>query len=145
MIPKNLIPIFKSVGSALMFPPEILAGIASRESCFGAMLDAKGYGDHGNGYGIMQVDRRSHMLVGAPDSIEHVTQAAHILNDMRNAISKQHSTWSKSDQLRGAIAAYNAGPDNIKTIDHMDIGTTGNNYSADVLQRAEGFKKFFVV
>ena len=144
MIPKYLIPIFKSVGSALMLPPEILAGIASRESCFGATLDDKGYGDHGNGYGIMQVDKRHHIIVGAPDSIEHVTQAATILRDMLNIISRQHPTWQKKDQLRGAVAAYNAGPGNVRTIAYMDSGTTGNNYSADVLKRAEGFKRLFV-
>lgn len=83
------------------------------------------------------------MLVGAPDSIEHVTQASHILNDMRNAISREHPDWSKADKLRGAIAAYNSGPENIKTIAGMDVGTTGNNYSADVLNRAEGFKAIF--
>ena len=145
MIPKHLIPTFESVGSALNFPPEILAGIAWRESCFGATLDHNGYGDHGNGYGIMQVDRRSHMLVGKPDSIEHVTQGAHILNDMRNAISKKHPDWSKADQLSGSIAAYNVGPDNIRTVDHMDSGTTENNYSADVLNKARMLKEYFVV
>jgi len=145
MIPKQLIPIFKSVGSALNFPPEILAAIAWRESCFGSTLDSKGYGDHGNGYGIMQVDRRSHMLVGAPDSIEHITQAAHVLNDMRNAVSRKHPDWTKNDQLRGAIAAYNAGPGNINTVAHMDEGTTENNYSADVLNKSRLLKKYFSV
>ena len=142
-IPARLLQIFMSVGSALMLPPELLAAVAWRESCFGATLDAKGYGDNGNGYGIMQVDRRSHMLVGAPDSVEHITQASHILRDMLNIISRKHPDWLKTDQLRGAIASYNVGPDNVKTIEHMDVGTTGGNYSADVIAKASILKQQF--
>jgi len=136
MISPALRDIFVSVGSALVLPPEVLAAIAWRESCFGKNLDPKGFGDHGFGYGIMQVDRRHHQLVGEPSSVEHVTQAATILRDMLNAVSRAHPSWSKADQLRGAIAAYNVGPGNVRTVERMDVGTTGNNYSADVLAKA---------
>jgi hypothetical protein len=38
------------------------AGIASRESRCGSALASDGTGDGGNGYGWMQVDRRSHQI-----------------------------------------------------------------------------------
>jgi soluble lytic murein transglycosylase-like protein len=136
MISSELRDIFVSVGSALLLPPEVLAAIAWRESCFGRTLDARGFGDNGNGYGIMQVDRRAHQIMGGPASVEHVTQAATILRDMLNIVSREHPDWSKADRLRGAVAAYNAGPGNVRTLERMDIGTTGNNYSADVLVKA---------
>jgi soluble lytic murein transglycosylase-like protein len=144
MISPELKDIFVSVGSALILPPELLAAIAWRESCFGKNLDADGFGDNGNGYGIMQVDRRSHQLVGGPASIEHVTQAATILRDMLNIVSRDHADWTHAEQLRGAVAAYNSGPGNVRTIAGMDIGTTGNNYSADVITKSQIVKPQFV-
>ncbi|XP_078494931.1 lysozyme G [Ciona intestinalis] len=36
--------------------PSLIAGIASRESNGGRALDKDGLGDHGNGFGIMQVN-----------------------------------------------------------------------------------------
>ena len=35
--------------------PALIAGLASRESRGGSLLDAAGYGDGGRAYGIMQV------------------------------------------------------------------------------------------
>lgn len=139
----RLKPLFIEAGSKLVFDPWLLAAIAWRESHFGALLDARGCGDHGHGYGVMQVDSRSHMLVGNPDSIEHVMQAANTLNDMRNGVARLFPDWSKSDRLRAAVAAYNFGLHNVKSIEHIDVGTTNNDYSADVLAKAEILRGYF--
>lgn len=40
--------------AAIDWPPEIIAGIISRESRFGLLLDAEGKGDHGHGFGLCQ-------------------------------------------------------------------------------------------
>lgn len=45
--------------------PFLLAGVMSRESNFGKALAADGTGDHGNGLGVMQVDKRYHKAFAA--------------------------------------------------------------------------------
>lgn len=50
---------FESAGATHDLPPALPAGVASRESRGGAVLDADGFGDHRNAFGIMQIDKRS--------------------------------------------------------------------------------------
>jgi peptidoglycan hydrolase-like protein with peptidoglycan-binding domain len=119
-------------------PPALLAAIASRESRAGGVLDKKGFGDFGNAFGLMQVDKRFHQIEGLPDptSLQHIIQAAGILAGFRDAVAKKHPDWPDERQLQGAVAAYNSGVGNIQTLDGMDKGTTGNDYSNDVWARA---------
>ena len=113
-------------------PIHILAAIALRESRCGAMLDDNGYGDKGHAYGICQIDKRYHITIGAPDSVEHIAQCDDILIGFFLEIKKKHPAWPEERQLQGAIAAYNVGVSNIKTIGGIDIGTTHDDYSNDV-------------
>lgn len=46
--------IITKVGKAKQMDPAVIAGIISRESRAGAVL-VNGWGDHGNGFGLMQV------------------------------------------------------------------------------------------
>ncbi|TSC32837.1 peptidoglycan-binding protein [Corallococcus sp. Z5C101001] len=124
-------------------PPALLAAIASRESRAGAALDRNGRGDGGNGFGVMQVDRRYHTPKGTPTGQEHINQAASILKGFVNDIKKAHPNWSEAQQLRGAVAAYNSGPGNVRTLQNMDVGTTGNDYSNDVWARAQALAPHF--
>ncbi|WP_249039665.1 transglycosylase SLT domain-containing protein, partial [Archangium gephyra] len=117
-------------------PPALLAAIASRESRGGALLK-NGWGDNGNGYGVMQVDKNYHQPVGEPNSLEHILQATGILHDYHVQVKANHPDWPAVHQLRGALVAYNSGVGNVKTIARMDIGTTGNDYSNDVWARAQ--------
>jgi peptidoglycan hydrolase-like protein with peptidoglycan-binding domain len=128
---------FEAAGKKYGVPPALLAAIASRESRGGAALDSRGYGDAGNGFGLMQVDKRSHTLKGGPYSAEHINQAAGILKSYLTSVKKSHPSWPPEQQLRGAVAAYNSGPGNVQTIAGMDRGTTGNDYSNDVWARAQ--------
>ncbi|XP_077199613.1 lysozyme g-like [Paroedura picta] len=118
----------------------VIAGIISRESHAGAILK-NGWGDHGNGFGLMQVDKRFHKVTGAWDSEAHITQATQILCTMINDIAKKFPQWTKAQQLKGGISAYNAGIRNVQTYERMDIGTTGNDYANDVTARAQFYKK----
>uniref|UniRef100_A0A6Q2YXD0 Lysozyme g n=1 Tax=Esox lucius TaxID=8010 RepID=A0A6Q2YXD0_ESOLU len=119
--------------------PAIIAGIISRESRAGAALD-RGWGDKGNGFGLMQVDKRFHKIVGAWDSEEHVSQGTGILIEFIHRIQAKFPSWPKEHQLKGGISAYNAGDKNVRTYEHMDVGTTGDDYSNDVVARAQWFK-----
>ncbi|KAI5624817.1 lysozyme g-like 1 [Silurus asotus] len=128
------------VGRAKQMDPAVIAAIISRESRAGAAL-VDGWGDHGNGFGLMQVDKRYHKLRGTWNSEEHVTQGTEILIDSIKVIQKKFPTWPKEHQFKGGISAYNAGTGNVRTYEGMDIGTTGNDYSNDVVARAQWFKR----
>ena len=134
---------FEAAGKKHGVPPALLAAIASRESRAGAALDSHGRGDGGNGFGLMQVDRRYHTPHGGPYSKEHIDQAAGILKGMYNDVKAKHPDWPKAQQLRGAVAAYNSGVGNVQTRDGMDRGTTGNDYSNDVWARAQELAPHF--
>ncbi|HYI01957.1 peptidoglycan-binding protein [Hyalangium sp.] len=134
---------FAAAGKKHNLPPALLAAIASRESRGGSALDSRGFGDHGNGFGLMQVDKRFHSPKGGPFSAAHIDQAAGILKSYHNQIKAKHPDWPPEQQLRGAVAAYNSGPGNVQTIKNMDKGTTGNDYSTDVWARAQELAPHF--
>lgn len=134
---------FAAAGKKYNLPPALLAAIASRESRGGSALDSRGFGDHGNGYGLMQVDKRFHTLKGGPFSAAHIDQAAGILKSDLNQVKAKHPDWPPEQQLRGAVAAYNSGVGNVQTIKNMDVGTTGNDYSNDVWARAQALAPQF--
>lgn len=128
---------FITAGKHFGLPPALLAAIASRESRGGSQLK-NGFGDMGNGFGLMQVDKRFHKLEGTDDlaSLAHIMQATGILESFRVEVGKRHPGFPPERQLQGAVAAYNAGVSVVQTLSGMDIGTTGNDYSNDVWARA---------
>ncbi|XP_023845224.1 lysozyme g isoform X1 [Salvelinus sp. IW2-2015] len=128
------------VGQKHGLDPAIIAGIISRESRAGAVLD-NGWGDHGNGFGLMQVDKRYHKIVGTWDSEEHISQGTEILIEFIRRIQAKFPAWPKEHQLKGGISAYNAGDKNVRTYERMDVGTTGDDYSNDVVARSQWFKR----
>ncbi|XP_060783359.1 lysozyme g-like isoform X2 [Neoarius graeffei] len=132
--------IIMNVARAKQMDPAVIAAIISRESRAGAAL-VDGWGDHGNAFGLMQVDKRYHKLRGTWNSEEHVTQGTEILIDGIRAIQRKFPKWPKEHQFKGGISAYNAGVGNVRTYEGMDIGTTGNDYANDVVARAQWFKR----
>jgi len=131
-------PRFDAASAKFNLPPALLAGIASRESRGGAVLDKDGWGDNGNAFGIMQVDKRFHQIQGAEDpaSQAHIDQATAIVKSYFGQMQEAHADWPPARRLQGAVVAYNSGPGNVKTLGGMDVGTTGNDYSNDVWARA---------
>lgn len=128
------------VGRAQQMDPAVISGIISRESRAGAALK-DGWGDHGNAFGLMQIDKRYHTPRGAWDSEEHLTQGTQILIDFIKKIQKKFPDWPKEHQFKGGISAYNAGDKNVQTYERMDVGTTGGDYSNDTVARAQWFKR----
>ena len=43
--------------------------------------------------------------------------------------------------LKGAVAAYNFGTRNVRTAANIDGGTTGGDYSGDVMERAKRIRQ----
>jgi membrane-bound lytic murein transglycosylase MltF len=134
---------FVTSGEKFDVPPALLAAIASRESRCGHVLSPDGTGDNGNGFGIMQVDKRFHVVVGGPRSQEHIDQATEIFVNFRSQVRDKHPTWADKDVLKGALVAYNSGVDNVQTIDGMDRGTTGNDYGSDTIARGQFYAQHF--
>ncbi|NXT87231.1 LYG protein, partial [Anhinga rufa] len=132
--------LIKKVGEKLCVEPAVIAGIISRESHAGKILKG-GWGDNGNGFGLMQVDKNSHKPVGEWNSETHLNQGTNILIEMIKTIQKRFPRWTKDQQLKGGISAYNAGTKNVQSYDRMDIGTTHNDYSNDVVARAQYYKE----
>ncbi|XP_077338854.1 lysozyme g-like [Lithobates pipiens] len=121
--------------------PAIIAAIMSRESRAGNALDHNHRGDYGNAFGLMQIDKRWHTPRGAWDSEEHILQAIEILISMFEAIQQKFPSWSRSQVMKGALAAYNMGPSNVKSFEAVDSNTTGKDYSNDCVARAKFYDR----
>ncbi|XP_060947845.1 lysozyme g-like [Limanda limanda] len=139
-----------NIGSRHGVDKYLIAAIISRESRAGNAL-TDGWGDWSdernawNAWGLMQVDvnpnRGGHTAIGGWDSGQHLNQATEILVHFINRISKKFPHWSKEQQLKGGIAAYNMGDGNVDSYSRVDEHTTGRDYSNDVIARAQWYKE----
>jgi hypothetical protein len=128
--------------------PSILAAIGSRESGWGLFLDSEGKGDNGYGHGIMQIDSDSHAAFLAKGTWRD--PGANIQYAVDNVLAEYYQYLGENtslkgfDLLRGALAAYNAGPGNVIAAlnrgEDVDFFTTGKDYSWQVIQRAGWFQ-----
>ncbi|XP_075877204.1 lysozyme g-like [Nelusetta ayraudi] len=138
--------IIKQVAEEHGVDPALIAAIMSRESRAGNTLQ-DGLGDYGKAFGLMQIDMdekgSNHEVVGEWDSYEHVYQATGILVDFIEKISEKFPRWSKEQKLKGGIAAYNMGDGSVHSYERVDEYTTGQDYSNDVVARAQWFKRNF--
>nr|XP_057906719.1 lysozyme g-like [Doryrhamphus excisus] len=135
----NYKAIITEVGQEKKIDPAIIAGIISRESRAGNALE-NGWGDDHKAWGLMQVDKRYHTIQGAWNSAEHLRQGTEILIGYIKEIKNKFPNWTAEQQLKGGIASYNFGTKNVQTLGGMDKGTTGDDYSSDVVARAQWYK-----
>ena len=126
---------FINAGKEMNLPPALLAAIASRESRGGAALK-NGYGDHGHGFGLMQIDDRSWAaeIHEGPFGYAHILQATEILRGKLDQVSLQFESLTDAGELQTAVSRYNGGKR--RPAPSSDIGTTGGDYSEDVWARA---------
>lgn len=133
---RGLMPFFTGASKRYGIPLILLLAIASRESRMGLALSAEGTGDHGNGIGIMQIDRRYH-----PGFTDHHNPLDHQANIDYGARYLAKLLQEFNGNTARAIAAYNAGPNKVRTAIYgglpPDSVTTGRDYSQDVLQRKQ--------
>jgi len=156
---------FIAAGRDYSFAPELLMGIAYRES---GLLEKylEIAGDHGHGYGLMQIDIRSYRAwvdTGKwKDAESCINKGAAVLDSKRSDILalvrkkniKVRTLGGKSytfdgkpisgdELIRVSVAAYNCGRwayYHFSKGHDIDRGTTGQDYSRDVLKRAARFK-----
>lgn len=135
--------------------PSVVAAIISRET---AALDMYclpppigKLGDEGHGHGPMQVDNRSFpdWCVDWASGRTELTPEDGILKGCEVLASKVGNVQKLipglpvTQLLQAAIAAYNCGAGSVRAAlakgQNIDARTTGQNYSADVLERAAYF------
>ncbi|XP_059160937.1 glycine, glutamate and proline-rich protein-like isoform X2 [Physella acuta] len=120
----------------------VIAAIASRESRGGTLLVATGgYGDFGHAWGIMQCDIANSGLpcTSVPwDSCAHIEMLVNrLLVPYVNQVHNKFPSWSIDQALQGAVAGYNGGVSRVTSWANVDAGTTGHDYSNDVIARAK--------
>ncbi len=130
-------------------PVEVILGIGSRESAWGRTLTPHGpagVGDHGHGRGLMQIDDRWHKEFISSgkwsDPAKNIDYGVALVKANVDSLIKKYP--GETDlALQRALAAYNCGLGNLfESIaygEDVDSRTTGQNYSADVLARAQFF------
>jgi hypothetical protein len=165
---KYLTPTVKSrieaVAKKYGLSPALLAGIASRESGFGAYLSKKGinsgWGDYGkrkgektkqyHGFGIMQVDKNTGGTKYAktlksgygktkldPYSLKNIEAGAEVFSKKLAGVQAKYPNLSEARQIATAVSKYNGGKG--LAYPKSDKGTTGGDYANDTLARAGWF------
>ncbi|XP_010867774.1 lysozyme g isoform X1 [Esox lucius] len=125
----------------------VICGIISRVSRAGTALDQHGRADNGKAFGLMQIDTTpapkgaGHIPKGEWNSKEHLQQATEILIESIKRFQERFPSWTKEQQLKGGLAAYNTGEDHVESYDDVDANTTGIDFSNDVVARSQWFYK----
>lgn len=158
---KEFAGMFDEAAKKTGLPAELLMGIASRETNMRNIV-----GDKGRGVGVMQVDVGTDAAFKASgawkDAAAAIERGAEILKDkitqlvtlageqvtIKSRAGDKFSftvpELSGADLTRTGIASYNSGlfaARNVSLGRSVDASTTGRDYSADVLQRAEIFRQ----
>ena len=146
---QNYLPCFNRVGNKHNVPPCVIAGMASRESHVGKDLNStNGWSANNQSYGILQCDIQTSGLGrqgctqsgwDTCDLVETVIEKVFLpkLQDVANQIPSKK--WAPERQLQAAVAAYNLDIKKVQEWDRLDDGSTGNDYSNDVIARAQYF------
>ena len=160
------IPFFQEAAQANSFEPELLMGIGYRESGLNPKY-LKVAGDNGHGYGLMQADIRAYPEWVKAENWKNakacISKGAEVLASKREEIKSfvgeknikvktlAGQTYSfdgkqigGQDLLRVTVAAYNCGMwayYHYSKGHDVDRGTTGQDYSKDVLEKTARFKQ----
>ncbi|MFZ5471401.1 MAG: transglycosylase SLT domain-containing protein [Myxococcota bacterium] len=149
---ERLRPVILEVAREHRVDPALIAGIVSRESAAGAFLDRRGRGDGGHGHGLMQIDGRAHgswlQRMNWREPKTNLTMGVRVLKDiaqqLRASTTRRGLRLSEDQLLQAALSGYNTGPSNalrgLRLEGNSDHFTSGKNYAADVLTRAEFYR-----
>ncbi|XP_025083605.1 glycine, glutamate and proline-rich protein-like isoform X2 [Pomacea canaliculata] len=119
----------------------VIGALASRESDGGASLTPDGYGDSRKAWGVLQCDLSKSKLPCldcGPRTCCHIDMmVGKVLIPFIKEVSTKFRGWSAEQKIQGGVAAYNFGVTNVRSWEGLDKGTTGNDYSNDVMARAQ--------
>jgi len=143
---KSYLPDIQAAGEPYGFPASLLLAIGSRETNFNPRYKSSP-GDRGNGFSWWQIDKRSFPDFTSSEDWKDpklaVKKSALVLFEKRTELQRLDKELIGNDLLRCSVAAYNCGSGpayrNFKKYGDPDRGTTGKDYSADVLAREEVF------
>ncbi|XP_059164334.1 glycine, glutamate and proline-rich protein-like [Physella acuta] len=133
---------YDAVASSNNLQTSLIAALASRESSGGITITrTNGYGDRGRAYGIIQCDLRTSGLPCTRyrwDSCEHMQMMVRqLLVPYIQSVRRKFPSWPLERALQGGVAAFNFGVSNVQSWNGLDDGSTGNDYSNDVIARAQ--------
>lgn len=134
--------------------PALIYAIGNRESGWGKFLDSNMTGDNGHGHGYMQIDDRTwgswldsndwkdpYNNISFAISNVFLPQRDQIANDLGWPDPTTDPPSTQDDLDRAAVVAYNHGVSglvkNVNNGSDWDTGTTGGNYSSDVLDKRD--------
>jgi len=136
----GLMEAYRSASKRTGIPTEVLLGKDSRESKLTLALGQNCTGDGGNGFGISQIDTRFY-----PSFTAQVDPCNHYRYIQKGADVLRADLDALGGRLRPALAAYNAGRLAVREAEangrDVDSVTTGGDYSRDVLQKAQQFRR----
>uniref|UniRef100_A0A3Q1HFY0 Lysozyme g n=1 Tax=Anabas testudineus TaxID=64144 RepID=A0A3Q1HFY0_ANATE len=127
--------IIKRVGREFGIEPAVIAAIISRESRAGNLLQE---------VVNVNLNQGGYTPQGAWNREGDLRQCTERLADCIEQIKFRHPDWSKAHWLKGGIAAYNTGVENVHDRVHVDEYTTNGDYSNDVVARAQWYKEYKV-
>lgn len=129
----------KDAANAHNIDPAILAAIGIRESNFNVVSQVGGYGE-----GVFQIDLGVHSNITKAQADDIAWSANWAANYIYNNMSYLGSKFPALDEdklLQAAVASYNFGVGNISgNPDTIDVGTTGDDYGANVIGISKAFK-----
>ncbi|XP_019964949.1 selection and upkeep of intraepithelial T-cells protein 1-like [Paralichthys olivaceus] len=132
-----------SVAESHKVHPALIAAIISRQSQAGTILDPSGFGKYDpNCFGLMQINKFYHELKGSSHSREHLNQGVILLFKLIEAVGRVKTSWTKEQQLKGALACYISGEDKVLPLtdsEEVDSVTPHKDFASDVLARAKWF------
>jgi len=133
---REYLPYVQSAAQRYHLDPALILGVIDRETRGRNII-----GDHGHGRGLMQIDDRFHARWLADhqaglDPATNIDYGAHML---RQNLDHFHG------DTQAALAAYNSGVGRVDRLiaagQDVDSHTTGHDYGADTMRRADRFRE----
>ncbi|KAF6321382.1 lysozyme g1 [Rhinolophus ferrumequinum] len=124
-------PVIYTVGQKYCMDPAVIAGVMSRESPGGNVINMGNVGD-----GIRVVQDSGHHVPTSWITESQLSQMTEVLTLRIKEIQRRFPTWTPDQYLRGGLCAYGGGPGYVRSSQDLSC-----DFCNDVLARAKYFKR----